>query len=559
MPQIVEVPGMGEVEFPDEMTDDQISAAIRRSLGPQQPSVPAPSPQMGGLFNPVTLRFQNLVKTAEEATPANVNDIQSPLKMAAALPETAAHLGSGALAAPVSGIAGLLSLPFVGKDRAADITRGIQDRFTYQPRTMQGQTVTAGVTAPLRALAAGGRKAGEFTTDATGSPALGTAVDTLIQASPMVLGIRGGKGQQRNVDYRNTVETIPTKEQLKTASSEAYKRSEDIGAVVSEPRFQAFQKELSDMLQKAGIDKDLHPDATAAMRRVLDEKGPMTLEKIETLRRIAQDAEGSIKAPDAQKAGEIVDAIDSMVEKLAPEDLAAGTPEAAAALKEARNLWSRKRKADVLDELMRRAELSAPNFSASGMENAIRTEFRNLAKNERRFKRFSKEEQAAITRVAKGGPVENVLRFLGKAAPTGVVSTGLGTGLGFMIGGPAGAAAVPAVGALSRLAARGLTGRNARLANELVRAGRSVDDFLGYAALGRSPSSRGSGTNNAAPASIGAGDYLESAPLRQSDLAATGTASAGRGAVPQNAGQAGGKAKSLEQLYLEALIEEMRK
>lgn len=37
MPQIIEVPGYGNVEFPDEMTDQQIAAAIQRTVQPQSP------------------------------------------------------------------------------------------------------------------------------------------------------------------------------------------------------------------------------------------------------------------------------------------------------------------------------------------------------------------------------------------------------------------------------------------------------------------------------------------------------------------------------------------
>jgi hypothetical protein len=36
MPQIIEVPGFGDVEFPDDMTDDQIAAAIKANMSPQR-------------------------------------------------------------------------------------------------------------------------------------------------------------------------------------------------------------------------------------------------------------------------------------------------------------------------------------------------------------------------------------------------------------------------------------------------------------------------------------------------------------------------------------------
>ena len=68
------------------------------------------------------------------------------------------------------------------------------------------------------------------------------------------------------------------------------------------------------------------------------------------------------------------------------------------------------------------------------MENVIRTELRALAKNERRMRRFTKEEQAAIKRVATGGTVENALCMLGKFAPMGSISTAISAGAGFALG-----------------------------------------------------------------------------------------------------------------------------
>jgi hypothetical protein len=167
----------------------------------------------------------------------------------------------------------------------------------------------------------------------------------------------------------------------------------------------------------------------------------------------------------------MVDEIDDYIDSLSERDVVAGDASKAKALREARNFYSRAKKAEELDKLVERAELSAPNFSASGMENALRTEFRALAKNDRRLRRFTKEEQEAIRRVAKGGPMENTLRMLGKLAPTGVVSGALSSGAGFVTGGPLGAVALPAAGAAARYAATQMTLRNAAMANELVRRG----------------------------------------------------------------------------------------
>jgi hypothetical protein len=112
--------------------------------------------------------------------------------------------------------------------------------------------------------------------------------------------------------------------------------------------------------------------------------------------------------------------------------------------------------------------LSAPNFSGSGAENAVRTEFRTLAKNTAKMRTFTPAERSAIERVAKGGPIGNTLRMLGKFAPTGVVSSALSGGAGYAVGGPVGAVALPAAGFAARQGATAATLGNARAASETI-------------------------------------------------------------------------------------------
>jgi hypothetical protein len=263
----------------------------------------------------------------------------------------------------------------------------------------------------------------------------------------------------------------PTKEQLKQESAAAYDRAESSGATIKSASFDSEKNRIAQMLADDGLDPTLHPKTTAAMKRLMDTQGDVSFKKLETLRRIANDAKGSIEPADSRMASKMIEAIDDFADNVQPQSLTKGTPQAVAEYKTARNLWSRARKADEIDELIRRAEISAPNFSASGMENSLRTEFRALAKNANKMRRFTPEEQAAITKVAKGGPAENALRMMGKFAPTGVVSAGLSSGLGFLAGGPAGAAGLPAAGAASRYGASKMTQRNALNAGDLMRRG----------------------------------------------------------------------------------------
>lgn len=267
---------------------------------------------------------------------------------------------------------------------------------------------------------------------------------------------------------------IPEKGQLKAAANEAYKKADQAGAVVKPQSFTQVLGTIQADLVNEGINPKLNPATTAAFEHISQHNGPLSIKQLETYRKVAQNAEKSAvtNPADARLAGRLVSAIDNYMESLSPKDLQAGDAAAATnALKEARGLWSRYRKTDVIDEAMQRAELRASQFSGSGLENAIRTEFRQLAMNKKKMRGFNPEEQAAIKKVASGGPIENGLRMLGKAAPTGVVSAALGSGAGFAAAGPVGAAAVPAAGAAARFAAGKMTMKNAARAQELMRAG----------------------------------------------------------------------------------------
>ena len=481
MPTIVDVPGMGEVEFPDGMSDDQIATAIKSNMqqsAPQAPQKPAPSFQRLGDYRDkyagqsLAQGNLNYMKDygrgiADAVTKPRQPDIAPPM---VGVGETALHLGSSALA-PLFALPdwAITKMGFPDERNPSGTYAGARDKYVYEPRTPTGQAGADIAGAALKPVSDVFGLMGSGYSDIAGLAGASPGVQKEVRdIAPDVVGLGLAAASMRAPKAKAVV---PTTEQLGTQAKAAYKRAEDAGIAVNGPSFDAMKMKLLDDMEKSGIDKDLHPDASAALRRVASESGPVTLEKLETLRRIASDAEASIKPADSRIAGQITDAIDDFVENLKDSDVAAGDPKQAAALKEARNLYSRKKKSQEIERLMERAELSAPNFSASGMENAIRTEFRTLAKNERRMRRFSKEEQAAIKKVATGDLPTNALRMLGKFAPTGAVSTAIGGGLGFMAGGPAGAVGLPAAGGLARLAASQFTKKNAAAAQELMRRG----------------------------------------------------------------------------------------
>ena len=110
--------------------------------------------------------------------------------------EGALSLGSGAAAGTAAGFAGLAqgatNALGLTDTPAGDRVRQVSEALTYAPRTKAGQVVTGAVAYPFEKLAEGADRAGGAVTDATGSPVAGTAVNTAIQALPLLIG-RGAK------------------------------------------------------------------------------------------------------------------------------------------------------------------------------------------------------------------------------------------------------------------------------------------------------------------------------------------------------------------------------
>lgn len=291
---------------------------------------------------------------------------------------------------------------------------------------------------------------------------------------------------------------VPTREQLQQQAADAYQRAKNAGVVYSPQSFDDLVTNMRSNLQDAQgntvrIVPELHTKSDAALRALERYKGgPQSLSDLDEMRQILKDAASSVDPADRRVAMMLRDKLDEFVESPPQGAVIAGRgPEGAEALRQARDFYSRMRKSDVIEDLTKDAELSAPNFSGSGLENALRTQFRNLAKNDRKMRLFTQEERAAIEAVAKGSGMANALRFIGRFAPTGVVSTGIGggagAGVGALFGGPVGAgigaAVVPAVGMTGRLGATALTRSAASRAGDIARGGRqgaTMGQRLGY-------------------------------------------------------------------------------
>jgi hypothetical protein len=525
MPQLIEVPGHGVVEFPDGMTDDQIAGAIKANLQPSEFS-PAEQQKMRerhwvglsrdqfdkrvalerkqpGEYDAASFQYQQ--KNAQPGVMSAVGGaaLRSPVTLA----DATMSVGRNMAAAPLSGLAGILATPanlLPGVDNAGNRTvNAVQNFIGGQPLTEGGrQVVDAAAYIPGK-IEQGTDWVGEKAAKVTGSPLVGATVKTAINAAPMLATRLLGRGKVRddgNADPtapRGAVEAgkveasasvpaqagrggglervpqkAPALEELQAQKNAAYKRAEESGVVVSAGAMNRLKVDLFKDLQDEGLNKTLHPKANAALYQILETGGDLKLTKIETLRKIANDARMSPDPADARLGARIIERIDDFEEGLAPADLVGGEAASATAFKEARALNQRYAKARTIQEIFDDAEVAAgANYTSAGLETALRQKFRALATNRKKLRGFTPQEVAAIRQVATGGKLQNALRLLGKAAPTGIVSAGMGTTLGFMFGGPAGSAVVPGIGAASKFAATRMGLRKANRVSEMVRAG----------------------------------------------------------------------------------------
>jgi hypothetical protein len=283
--------------------------------------------------------------------------------------------------------------------------------------------------------AAHGFGAGEGLEDRLSGAAKGAAIGGVTGGA---MGAVGGR-----MANSNSIKAVPAADELRALASSNYKLAEQAGLIIKP---QSYTQAINDITQeaiKAGLDPKVHPGAQAALEYLDGRVTKIMLAKL-----------------------------DDFMSNIQPGDVAAGNAQQGLeALGRARDLWSRGKKGEIFETLFEKAENSAPNFSGSGYENAVRTRFRGLANNDKAMRGFSEAEQDAIRKVARGGPVENTLRMAGKFAPTGIVSTGMSGGIGYQLGGPVGALALPAMGGAARKAATAMTSRNAQLADALVRSG----------------------------------------------------------------------------------------
>lgn len=283
-------------------------------------------------------------------------------------------------------------------------------------------------------------------------------------------------GLRQRAATNQYIRSAPPADRLREQAKGLYQQASARGVVASPQQFNGYKRTLEALAKNRGFITPkgnvvgTAPELRAAIRSLDDyANAPLTVDNLQAIRTQLQLVAQSPTEKISSMGVELLKKHDDFVSNLAPE------------LKTANALYTRAKRGDMMDQVEDLADIRASQFTQSGMENALRTEFRALDRQVARgnVKGLRPDQIDAVRDVSRGTAASNIARGIGKAAPTGVVSAAGAGGVPFFIGnalggpavGSAFAAASMGTGMLGRQAATSMQQRAAEYASAAMRSG----------------------------------------------------------------------------------------
>lgn len=388
--------------------------------------------------------------------------------------EAAKALGKAASVAPsAEAVAGVIEKAVGGFEPPRDVAdEYLRTAGQFAPAVVGGRggIIRRGAQALIPAVASetAGQAARQFAPQYEPAARLGAA----IAASPV--GARAGVKKPPAFEPA-------TAAKLRAEAKMAFMEAEQQGLKIDGQRFRAMVADLERRMASEGLDSALHQKASAALRRLSTEaeafapkpppamaaltgakgaqgKAGLPLTEAQTLRRVLSAAARSPDKDERRLASIMIERLDDLVDSFGGQKWA-----------KARALYHKFSKAQQIEDMLENAGIRSGQFSVSGMENAIRTEFRQLyrkiVKDGRERARWTPEQRKLIKKLGNMRGAVNILRTIGKLSPRSqlMLAGGVaGGGVSFGSGDPtaAGTAGLAwGVGTAAQLAALGLTKR----------------------------------------------------------------------------------------------------
>jgi hypothetical protein len=326
-----------------------------------------------------------------------------PHTQAEELLAAAAEGGAGALTG--AGAANVLA-----KRAAPGMARNVLATMAERPLVQAGAGAGAGV-APVRA------------------EQMGVEDPRALLAASLaggLVGARGAAGLQRAAEagtaaaQRSALGLIgkpPTTEALGQRASESFERATSMGVQYDPVAYQKFTSGLESSLKGYDPRFSKFADVKVAIDALKNlDSQPLTIESLHNARQmlgiLRQDSEKDIR----RLGGILTDKFDDFVTNEKNTNVAARMSgaggEAADALMSGIKDYRMMSKSAEIERLLERADLSG------GSAENIESQFRSLAKNEGRMRKFTEDERTMIRRIAKGEEGSTLVNLAASLSPT---------------------------------------------------------------------------------------------------------------------------------------------
>lgn len=317
---------------------------------------------------------------------------QAGLPVPSSTTERALQAGGGAIAGAGA------QIPALARMATSAITpmgRGLSETLAQAP----GRQLAAA--APSAAAA-------QVATEEYQSPLAGMVAGAVVGA-PFGMGVRQQAG--------------PAREDLRAMATQSYDRARQMGIEIKPDAIASRMGQVEKGLRQKGYVTGVYPQIDAAFNQIKDTSRPKDFAELSALREIIASGQSATEPKTRMLASILKDEFDDYILNLPKSDIiGASSEQGAMAWRNAREQYSRLMKGEVFEKMLEDASFDVSKFTQSGKENALASALRNLAKNQKRMRTFTKEEQDAIRKAARGGVTQNILKFIGRFAPTGATS-----------------------------------------------------------------------------------------------------------------------------------------
>lgn len=431
MAQIIDVNGE-LVEFPDDMTDEQISNAIKGVKAPVQAVPQAPQ----GIMQSLGLGPEQIKRQVGLAARAGVTGITAPATAALDFLSGVYNVGANLVGSPSR-------MPLASEAQQQGMTQlGLPEPQGTLERAIQtGTSAMAGIgstaallkgvqgAAPLvqnmfaQIPAAGisgttASAVGEKTADITGSPLAGYA------AALVTGGLTANMASKALTPLGTPSKPTLTMDDIKSRAQQAYKTMENENITLRPTSVQGLFNKAEQALTQENFNPalDAHRPVAQVIQQVRDMAGNkrVSFTQLEQMRSAMNALKNDPNPATRKYAGQFVSEMDAYLGNISTKDVMPGTvgsaEKAAKAVVDARQDWRNMSRAGTIEDALNVAEAKALDPKASEGE-LIRRQLINLVANKNKMRVFSERERNAIKSVAKGPFVDPLLTLAARFNP----------------------------------------------------------------------------------------------------------------------------------------------